>query len=202
VDIEQSTYLAQGARLSRFVIPHQTSRCPAAHAYIPVADWTTRRDPRNCQLNTQCQCQSMLWKQYTKNSSENVKGLRCYVRRYIHISPAYIDSSSQGRTIENAQLLTWLHTHVADTCMHKLNFMTLRFCYVALHNRYTLSLENVSWNWQRWFAFFVFSFCSFPSLSLHAMPCFMPSFLNMTVLHYNVSTKAVYNQTINRLVVG
>jgi hypothetical protein len=37
---------------------------------------------------------------------------------------------------------------------------------------------------------------------LHPMPYSIPSFLNVTALHYNVFTKAVYNQTSNWLLVG
>jgi hypothetical protein len=44
-------------------------------------------------------------------------------------------------------------------------------------------------------AFFLFFF-------LHPMPYSIPSFLNVTVIHYSVFAEAVYSQTSNWLFVG
>jgi hypothetical protein len=42
----------------------------------------------------------------------------------------------------------------------------------------------------------------FLSFFLHPVPCSIPSFLNVTVLHDSVFKKAVYSQTRNWLLVG
>jgi hypothetical protein len=71
--------------------------------------------------------------------------------------------------------------------------------------RYTALLENIS---LYFVLYFVFELISLPSMVIHAsqlcgrlsfffplpMPYSIPSFLNVTVLYYNVFTKAVYNQ--------
>jgi hypothetical protein len=74
------------------------------------------------------------------------------------------------------------------------------------HNLYTLLLENIAFisyysrcsNW--WPSWVIHG--SFLSFGHHPMPYPIPLFLKVTVLHYNVFTKALYNQTSNWLLVG
>jgi hypothetical protein len=75
-------------------------------------------------------------------------------------------------------------------------------CYAVLHNNhYTLLLENINLYFVLQQAFFIRSFVSFFIFFLHFTPYSISSFLNVTVLRYNVFTKTVYNQTSNWILV-
>jgi hypothetical protein len=66
-------------------------------------------------------------------------------------------------------------------------------CILHCNSRYTLLTEDVSlYLVLSRSPFFVFFFSSYS----------IPSFLNVIVLHYNVSSKSVYNQTSSWLLVG
>jgi hypothetical protein len=71
------------------------------------------------------------------------------------------------------------------------------FYAVPHNNHYTLLLESLYRVLQQ-----VFEQVTFITSPLHPMPCSKPSFLNVTILHYNVFTKAVYNETSNWHLVG
>jgi hypothetical protein len=90
-------------------------------------------------------------------------------------------------------------TYQLGLCLYVgLMFNAFEFCYAVQHNkRYTLLFEN-----QSLFCTTAGVLSTFLSFIFLHMPQFVPSFLNLTVLHYNALKKALLNQTSIWILVG
>jgi hypothetical protein len=86
--------------------------------------------------------------------------------------------------------------------IYRLNVQYLRILYV-MQSRTTVVHSYLKTSVFISYLFFLHFFVPcFLSFSLHHIFCFIPSFLDVTVLSYSVFTKTVYNQTSNRIFVG
>jgi hypothetical protein len=99
------------------------------------------------------------------------------------------------------------YTHILENTKPYFVLQQVFFRFIVLCNPAQRPLYTLTWKRQSLFSSeagvlssSVSPFLSlFFSFFLHPMPCSIQSFLNMAILHYNVFTKSVYNQTSNWL---
>jgi hypothetical protein len=144
---------------------------------------------------------SILWNRtffhsaHIQNNLEWVFSLSCQKILFQPYRVWNVRYSTCKNTIQQSTDKTRLYVY--SIRIYRVNVQYIRIFYYAVphNNRYTLLLENIRLS-------FVLQQVLFLSFFPHPMPYSIPSFLNVTVLHYNVFTKAVYSQTSDWLIVG